>query len=180
MAPATPSILKARLIWLFATIGFIVGLDQLTKELIQRRIPYNTVGARLWNDFLWIVHTKNLGIAFSIGDGLPQAARVLLFIGLPLVFLIFTVLYCLRAETLTRFQRASIYLIISGGLGNLIDRTFRPDGVVDFISLAFYGLFGLERFPTFNVADSSISVGAVLLILSGFLWSKEPGDVKGS
>jgi signal peptidase II len=180
MEIAKPSIPKARLLWLLATVGSIVVLDQVTKAAIVRRIPFNTIGARLWNDFIWIVHTKNLGIAFSIGDGLPQIARVLLFIGLPFVFLAFAVLYCLKTETLTKFQRVSIYLIISGGLGNLIDRTFRPDGVVDFISLAFYGIFGLERFPTFNVADSSISVGAVLLILSGFLWTKERGDVEGS
>jgi signal peptidase II len=180
MAPETPSIPKARLFWLLGTVGLIVGLDQASKAAIVQLIPFNTIGARLWNDFLWIVHTRNLGIAFSIGDGLSQAVRVLLFIGLPLVFLVFAIFYCLRTETLTKFQRASIYIIISGGLGNLIDRIFRPEGVVDFISFAFYGIFGLERFPTFNVADSSISVGAVLLILSGFLWTKEGSDVQGS
>jgi signal peptidase II len=180
MTPAKQPIPKTRLYWLIGTVGLIVGLDQAAKAAIVRRIPFNTIGARLWNDFLWIVHTRNLGIAFSIGDGLSRAIRVLLFIGLPLVFLIFAIAYCLRTETLTKFQRASIYLIISGGLGNLIDRIFRPEGVVDFLSFAFYGIFGLERFPTFNVADSSISVGAVLLILSGFLWTKEGGNVERS
>lgn len=170
----------ARALWLFLFLGAIVLADQATKALIVRGIPLNSIGTRLWNDFLWIVHTRNLGIAFSIGDGLPKLFRVLLFIGVPAAFLVFAVAYCLRTDTLSRFQRAAIYLIISGGLGNLIDRAFRPEGVVDFISFAFYGIFGLERFPTFNVADLSISCGAVLLALSGFLWTKEKENAQGT
>ena len=56
--------------------------------------------------------------------------------------------------------------IVGGGLGNLIDRFFRAEGVVDFIDLKFYGLFGLERWPTFNVADSAVVVCGLLLIIS--------------
>ena len=54
--------------------------------------------------------------------------------------------------------------IIGGGLGNLIDRIVRPDGVVDFITVKFYGIFGYDRWPTFNIADASV-VGSVLLFL---------------
>lgn len=57
-------------------------------------------------------------------------------------------------------------LILGGGVGNIIDRIFRPLGVVDFIDVRFYGLFGLERWPTFNIADSAIVVGGILLIIS--------------
>jgi signal peptidase II len=55
--------------------------------------------------------------------------------------------------------------ILGGGLGNLIDRIFRPEGVVDYLSFKFYGMFGLERFPAFNVADSSIVVSGILLVI---------------
>jgi signal peptidase II len=67
--------------------------------------------------------------------------------------------------------------IIGGGFGNLIDRFFRPDGVVDFIDVKFYGLFGLERWPTFNVADSAVVVCGSLLFISMLFFSvkKEPG-----
>ena len=54
-------------------------------------------------------------------------------------------------------------------MGNLIDRIFRPEGVVDFLSFSLFGIFGFERFPTFNIADMSITIGAALLIISGFL-----------
>jgi signal peptidase II len=56
--------------------------------------------------------------------------------------------------------------IIGGGVGNLIDRVFRPEGVVDFIDVRFFGLFGLDRWPTFNVADSSVVVCGALLAAS--------------
>ena len=56
--------------------------------------------------------------------------------------------------------------IIGGGIGNLIDRIFRAEGVVDFIDVKFYGLFGMERWPTFNVADSAVVVCGILLIVS--------------
>ena len=56
--------------------------------------------------------------------------------------------------------------IVGGGLGNLVDRFFRKEGVVDFIDVKFYGLFGLERWPTFNVADSAVVVCGILLIIS--------------
>jgi len=56
--------------------------------------------------------------------------------------------------------------IIGGGLGNLIDRIFRPQGVVDFISVNFYGFLGFSRWPTFNIADSSVVVCGILLFLS--------------
>jgi signal peptidase II len=63
-------------------------------------------------------------------------------------------------------QRWVLCGIVGGGIGNVIDRIFRPEGVVDFVSVKFYGLFGLERWPTFNVADSSVVVCAILLVVS--------------
>ena len=54
--------------------------------------------------------------------------------------------------------------IIGGGIGNLIDRIFRSEGVVDFIDVKFFGIFGLDRWPTFNVADAAIVVCGIILI----------------
>ena len=56
--------------------------------------------------------------------------------------------------------------IVGGGLGNLIDRFFRAEGVVDFIDIKFFGLFGLDRWPTFNVADSAVVVCGFMLVIS--------------
>ena len=71
-----------------------------------------------------------------------------------------------RNKDFNQLQRWAIMGIVGGGLGNIIDRIFRPAGVVDFIDVKFYGLFGLERWPTFNVADSAVVVCGIMLIIS--------------
>jgi len=162
---------------LAALSGSLVIADQWTKAWIVDTIPLNTIGPRLLDDFLWIVHTRNLGIAFSIGDDISRLLRIGLFIILPAIFIVIASVYCVVSAALTTFQKFAVATIIGGGLGNLIDRIFRPEGVVDFLSFSLFGIFGWDRFPTFNIADSSVTVGACLLILSGFLWEKEHTDV---
>jgi signal peptidase II len=166
-APSTLTYVRRAVLVLAISVGLAV-IDQLVKAWIVGHISLDTVGFRFWNDFLWIVHTRNLGIAFSIGDSLSQLVRIGFFIVLPLVFLVAAFIFCVRSASLNVFQRVSIAIVAGGGLGNLIDRIFRPEGVVDFVSFSLFGIFGLDRFPTFNVADACISVGACLVIISGF------------
>ncbi|WP_319475669.1 signal peptidase II [Marispirochaeta aestuarii] len=151
----------------------IILADQLTKLLIVANIPYHTVGFAWGGDFLWILHTRNLGVAFSIGYGLPAAVRGVVFVLLPLAVLAGVLVYYFRTNELLVLQRWCIAAIIGGGLGNQIDRIFRPQGVVDFVSVKFYGIMGLERWPAFNVADASIVVGGILLALSFLLHGRE-------
>ena len=147
--------------------GAVILLDQITKAIIAANWPINTVIADVFgNDFLHIYHVRNKLIAFSLGGNIPEIIRPLAFIVLPLVVLVILALYYLGSSDFTRLQRWAVAGIIGGGIGNLIDRIFRPDGVVDFISVKFYGLFGFERWPTFNVADSSVVVCCILLFIS--------------
>mgnify|MGYP006277088503 FL=1 len=153
----------------------IVLADQITKAIIVARIPlfYETgFTMEVIGDFFRIIHARNLGIAFSIGDGLPFWLRKTLFVALPVVVMIFVVGSLYRSTDISQRQRWMVAGIIGGGVGNIIDRIFRPLGVVDFLDVRFYGLFGLERWPTFNVADSSVVVGGVLLIIS-MLFTRE-------
>lgn len=161
----------------FSLFGVAVVLDQLTKELIVRAFPKegSFISDVFGNDLLWIIHQRNKAIAFSIGDGLPDAARTVLFIAIPLVVLAALIVYYFRTDEFTAAQRWAVTAILGGGIGNLIDRIFRPDGVVDFVSVKFFGLFGLERWPTFNVADSCVVCGGILLFLSVLL---APGTAK--
>ncbi|HNP93037.1 MAG TPA: signal peptidase II [Rectinema sp.] len=148
--------------------GIIIIVDQITKALVVKYIPEGRVFARILGDFVWIVHTRNRGAAFSIGALSPQPLRFLFFICLPIVVLIALLFYYFKSERLSPILRYSIGLIVGGGIGNLIDRILRPQGVVDFISVNMYGFLGMERFATFNIADSAITIGEILLIL-GFL-----------
>ena len=150
---------------------FVIGADQLTKALVVRFIPIYSLfkdGAviQVAGDFIRLIHVRNKAVAFSLGSGLPDETRRLLFSFLPLVMIALVFVVYFKNDEFTSFQRWSVCGIIGGGLGNLIDRFFRPDGVVDFIDCYFFGLFGLERWPTFNVADSAVVVCGILFVLS--------------
>lgn len=151
----------------------VVLLDQLTKAIIVAKIPPYSIGAQFFGDFLRIIHVSNTGVAFSIGAGWTQTARHIMFSLIPLivVFLVFRVYF--KNKDFTQVQNWSIMGIVGGGIGNIIDRIFRPEGVVDFIDVKFYGLFGLQRWPTFNVADAAVVVCGVMLFVSFIITSKK-------
>ncbi|MBR4796771.1 MAG: signal peptidase II [Spirochaetia bacterium] len=153
------------------TLG-VVLIDQLTKWLVTVFIPMNGIGASFMGGFLRIIHARNTAIAFSIGTGMSQNFKMIFFSLLPLVILGLIAFYLFKTDTLTHLQRWAACGILGGGAGNLVDRIFRPLGVVDFIDVKFYGLFGLDRWPTFNIADSAIVVCGFLLVIS-FLSTKK-------
>ena len=164
-SPASGHFFKNKLLPLVLTVVVFV-LDQSTKFLIVKTIPPYTIGASFFGDFLRIIHVYNPGIAFSMGNSLPDTLRGLLFAIIPLIVLVIVLAIYFRNDDFTFFQRWAVAGIIGGGLGNIYDRFFRPEGVVDFIDVKFYGLFGLERWPTFNVADAAVLICGFLLIIS--------------
>lgn len=141
-------------------------LDQVTKLLVLRLIPPYTIGASFFGGFLRIIHVTNPGIAFSFGTGLPEEVRRILFALAPLAIVVIVLVIYFRSKDFTTLQRWSIAGIAGGGLGNLFDRFFRKDGVIDFIDVQFFGIFGLDRWPTFNVADMSVLISGVILLCS--------------
>ena len=149
----------------------VILADQVSKSFIVSRWPREGAFIKdvFGNDLLWIIHVRNKAIAFSIGDGLPDQLRALLFIILPLIVIGVLIVYYFKTDEFTLFQRWVVAGIIGGGLGNLIDRIWRPAGVVDFISVNVYGFLGFSRWPTFNIADSSVVVCGILLVLSMLL-----------
>jgi len=164
----------------FLLTALIIILDQIVKAFIVKNWPRPGTFIKdvFSNDFLILYHVRNKAIAFSIGDNIPDAFRVVLFIIVPVLVLIFLTWYYIRTADFTRLQRWAIAGIIGGGTGNIIDRIFRRDGVVDFISVKFYGLFGMQRWPTFNVADASVVICCIILLLSMLISPRREGSVK--
>ena len=170
--------LKSKILPITLAVVVIV-LDQITKMLVVRHIPLYTIGTQFFGDFLRIIHVANTGVAFSVGASWSETARRFLFSLIPLIVIGIVIAIYFRNNTWTKLQRWSIMGIVGGGLGNLIDRFFRAEGVVDFIDVKFYGLFGLERWPTFNVADSAVVVCGLLLVISFIVTSiKESKEAK--
>lgn len=155
----------------------IILLDQLSKSFVIKNIPVGTIYASFFGDFLRIIHVTNLGAAFSIGNDLSGTWRFISLCIIPLAVLILVLIAFFVAKELSQVQRWFVAGILGGGFGNLIDRFFRPAGVVDFIDVKFYGLFGLERWPTFNLADSAVLVCEIALVIS-FIISIPAGSEK--
>lgn len=162
---------KKNLLPFILTFAVILA-DQLTKLLVEIYIPLDYANGRLglgpafFGDFLRIIRVYNTGVAFSLGDSWPLAIRRLSFGLVPLVVMILVVAVYFRNKDFSTLQRWAICGVLGGGFGNLIDRFFRARGVVDFIDVKFYGLFGMERWPTFNVADAAVVICGIMLVVS--------------
>ena len=155
------------LVWLRLSIA-VVGLDQLVKfvvmSMLQPYVPHPVIPGIL----NWTL-AFNTGAAFSfLAD--QQGWQRWLFALLAIV--VSAVLMRWLAHTRRSDWRTALplALVIGGALGNLIDR-MRLGHVTDFIQV----YFGSWPFPSFNVADSAISVGATLLVFFGLFSHKDHG-----
>jgi len=130
----------------------------------------------LVGNWLGMMRNLNYGAAFGQLKGIPTA-----LVGLRSVAIVVLGVLVFRAPRKQALYLSALVLILAGAMGNLYDNLFyrpighetgRPFGPVrDFIDVYFSGL--RWHFPTFNVADSCITVGAVLLLLSGLVGGKE-------
>lgn len=149
-------------LWLGLAVLVIVA-DQLTKTLILGAFQLGDV--RPVTDFFNLVRVHNTGAAFSFLAGASGWQRWF-FIGLGLAATAFIV-WMLTKYPQQRLFCLAITLIMGGALGNVVDRALHGY-VVDFLQFRFALLEPIFRggyFPSFNLADSAITLGAVLLIV---------------
>lgn len=148
--------------------GGIILFDQITKFIVIKTIPvYGTAGdsiKEIWGELLWFMHIYNRGAMFSLGNGFDGLQRMLFLFILPVILILF-MLYIVVYSNWVKEMRWVAAGIVGGGIGNMIDRFFRDEGVLDFISVNFYGIFGLYRWPTFNIADASVVISMIFWIL---------------
>ena len=143
----------------FVVAAVVVLADQVTKSMVTSRFAE---GERLEiNGFFNMVLVYNKGAAFSFLSNAPGWQTPLL-IGFALVAIGIVVTLLVRSPERLMLS-GGLALILGGALGNVIDR-LRFGKVVDFLDFHAAGW----HWPAFNVADSAITVGAVLLILDGF------------
>jgi signal peptidase II len=151
-------------LWLWLGLALIViVLDQVTKTLIIGQFSLHE-SVRV-TSFFNIVRAHNTGAAFSFLAGASGWQRWF-FVGLGLAASIFIVWMLRRHPEQTLFCFA-VSLILGGALGNVIDRLLHGY-VVDFLDFHFLflaPLFPQGHFPSFNIADSAITIGAACLIL---------------
>jgi signal peptidase II len=145
--------------WL-AIAAIVVALDQVTKMLVEHALP---LGSSVFvAPVLDLVHVRNTGAAFSFLASASGWQREL-FIGIAFAASIWIIWMLVRAERGQRVFCIALSLILGGALGNVVDRV-RLGGVIDFL----YFHWGPHYWPAFNVADSAITCGAILLIIDAF------------
>ncbi len=152
--------MKNKVIYLFTIPVIILILDQFTKFLVEKNLPYhepvNVIG-----DFLRLTFVYNPGIAFGIsfGQSFPYTIVAILIT----LFVIY--LAIVEKNSLSFFAYC---MIIGGALGNIFDRVFRGM-VVDFVDV---GINENLRWFVFNLADSFITIAIMLLIFDGIRKSR--------
>jgi len=155
LQPAEGS-LRLRLFYLAVAMAVIV-LDQVTKAAVAIRIPLHAT-VKVIPGFFDLTHVRNTGAAFAFLAGEASPGRTLLLTGIAAIVFLGVVLYAWRSPAGDGVLQTALALISGGAVGNLIDR-IRLDSVTDF--LRFY--LGAHEWPSFNVADSAITAGVVLL-----------------
>ena len=142
-----------------------VGLDQLTKYWVAQTIPKYSV-IPVIPDFFNLVHVYNRGAAFGLlSTWSPEYVRYF-FIGTSLIIAVVLGYLYLRTSIEHPLFLWGYSLLLSGALGNLIDRVLFGE-VLDFLDFSV----GRHHWPAFNVADSLICVGAGFLVLA--MWRFE-------
>jgi signal peptidase II len=146
-----------RVVWAVIAVVVFAG-DQVTKAVVEGAIPEHTMVPVLPH-FLNLIHTKNAGAAFGLFSDSPAPWKTLLLIVVSSLLLAMVIAVMWRNRQLRWVTGVGLALILGGALSNLFDRV-RLGRVVDFVDVYCRSY----HWPTFNVADSAIVVGAGFLV----------------
>ncbi len=149
-------------------VAAIIVLDRWTKTLIQARLGLNE-SISVVDGFFNITYVRNTGVAFGMFSSISSPLKSALLSAFTGLAAIVVIAYSMRSPVRNRLLQAALALILGGALGNLYDR-LSYGYVVDF--LEFY--VGSYHWPSFNVADSAISVGVTLLAIE-IIRNETPG-----
>ncbi len=137
----------------------VIIIDQLTKLAVKRLLPLHE-SRSIIPSLLDFTHVQNTGAAFGLLNAADFPYKSAVMIVIAIVALVAISLYARQLGTHERLSRIGLALILGGALGNLMDRAL-SGYVVDFVDV----YWGDAHFWAFNLADSAISIGAVLVLL---------------
>jgi signal peptidase II len=140
-------------------VAATLALDRWTKALIQKHFGLNE-SISVIDGFFNITYVRNTGVAFGIFDPISLPAKSVLLSVFTVFAAVVVITYSVRSPVRNRLLQIALALILGGALGNLYDRV-AYGYVVDFLEL----YASSYHWPSFNVADSAISIGVALLAL---------------
>lgn len=162
--PTEPAVVAKQRSWPpLILLAVVVLLDRATKVIAQHFLELS-LPIPLWGDIVRFEYAENTGAFLSLGAGLPESVRFMLFGVIVALLLVVMVVYLVRSRTLLPWEAIALSLVVGGGTGNLFDR-LTAGYVVDFVSIGI----GSVRTGIFNVADVAITAGVLLLLAGRFL-----------
>jgi signal peptidase II len=147
-----------RRVYLLVTAGIVVA-DQITKRLVAKTIELHD-SHEIIPGLASLTHVRNRGAAFGFLSNAELHYQSLLFSLLSLVALLAIAAYAYKLPASQKWTQVALALIMGGAVGNLVDRMFHGF-VIDFVDVYWRA----HHWPAFNVADSCISIGVVMLVL---------------
>ncbi|CAM3693404.1 lipoprotein signal peptidase [Rouxiella silvae] len=152
-----------RLGLMIVVFALCVGVDQFTKAIAKTTLSMDSVREYLGGSIKLLL-THNTGTFLGLGGTLPANLRYsLMIVGIG-VFLLALLLYTLLNKRADAVTVASLTMVFSGGISNLLDRIIYGGYVVDFMNVSA----GSLHTGVFNVADMVLLVGAIMLFMVGF------------
>lgn len=166
LTPSAAVVPLFKLRYLLISLGVIV-LDQWTKWLVEISLPHHTVYPVI-PGFFNLSHVRNTGVAFGLfaSHGMNGGSWLLTLLGLAALTAVG--IYFWFASPRERLLLLALSLVVGGAIGNLIDR-MSSGAVTDFVDL----YVGDHHWPSFNVADSAISIGIFLMAIDSFRGRKK-------
>lgn len=159
--------MKRNIIIFILGAAFVIALDQITKAAIMTKFLIHE-SYTIIDGFFNLVYVMNPGAAFGFLADASVIFRYVFFIGITSAVILLILYYIVKSKSQNLQTVISLTLIFSGAVGNLIDR-IRFGAVVDFLDFYIH----TWHWPAFNVADSSIFLGAVLMIWAMIIQRKE-------
>ncbi|MDT0607323.1 signal peptidase II [Croceitalea rosinachiae] len=144
-----------------------ISCDQISKKIVRKSVNSNSY-IQVLNDNFVLTKIENTGAALGLGENLsPNAKKVFLNI-LPALVLLFLTYRVLTHKKINTYSIIAFSFIIGGGIGNIIDR-FLYGSVTDFLHLKF----GFLKTGIFNLADVSVTLGAITILFLSLLKKNE-------
>jgi len=155
-----------RLFIICASVLFLVACDQTTKQIANSELK-NSANKKIAG-IIHLQYIENDGGLLSLGSNFPQEIKFTVFILIVSVFLSLLFIYIIKNKQVTILKLLALIFILSGGLGNLIDRISNNGKVIDFIRLKL----PLFEYGVFNIADFYVTIGFVMILFTVFIKPK--------
>lgn len=162
-------------ILIISVIILNLGIDQVSKVLARTYLR-GQGSIRVIGDFFILTYAENTGAFLSMGSNLPQPWKTLVLVLFPAIAIILATLYLIFGKKVSFRQSMAIACIIGGGIGNVFDRAIHAGAVTDF--LFFDTGFWILRTGVLNIADLSITFGAIALLVFQHLEDKRDRAIK--